>query len=286
MHIVEPLSIERFGTIQGNLAASVVVVTWRWDHETDRCLSSLNEQDRNDFEVLVVDNGAGLEIDLAKLLPGRSGALIALPENRGPSLARNVATEAAQARVVIFLDDDAEAAPDFVAAHLRVIDDGAVAVRGRVEPKTNTWINRLARTYDLGSSRVPATLNVEGNTAILRDALIEVGGFDPTLFGFEGTELTIRLLESFAPERIVYDPGPMIRHSYADSVSHYLKKSFRHGRMRPALEMAPLKAAGMRRASDPEYGVGAWLVAPIRWVGRAWEVAGFVVSKLVGQPKW
>ncbi|RDI69648.1 glycosyltransferase family 2 protein [Halopelagius longus] len=210
-------------------SASVVIVTYGTPRAVLReTLDALDEQTADDFEVIVVDNGVRFDLDELVERTERVSALVHLDGNYGVTVARNVGAEVAASDLLIFLDDDGIPDGDFVAAHRAAHDDGAVAVRGRVLPRSDSLYNRLQTWYDLGDERVPFTLNIEGNASIRRAAFREVSGFDESLSGragHEGIELTYRLLTSgYDREDIVYDPRPVIYHDYATDVRSYLRK--------------------------------------------------------------
>ncbi|MDS0295138.1 glycosyltransferase family 2 protein [Halogeometricum luteum] len=211
-------------------AVSLVVVTYRTDRDAfESVLSALRSQTDDDFELVVVDNG--VEWDLgARLREVEGGAVYAeLSRNCGVTLARNLGARLGDADLLLFLDDDAVPAPDFVAAHRRAhaaVD--VVAVRGRVVPQSRTFYNSLQRWYDLGDRPRPFLLNIEGNTSVARDAYRSVSGFDEKLggrAGHEGIDLTYRLVRAgYGRESIVYSPDPVVYHDYATSLLGYLEK--------------------------------------------------------------
>jgi GT2 family glycosyltransferase len=211
---------------------SVVVVTHQGGPELTACLRSLERQTDTQFEVVLVDNGRLGPDGLADF---RLLYIELAHANRGPSLARNVGSEAARGDVVAFLDDDAIADPHWVAGLRAVLADPAViAVQGQVLPKSrgNPW-NDFARHYWLGDHPHPWLIELEGNCAIRKAPLMSAGGFDPGLFGNEGAELTYRLRRIHPEEAILYDPRIVIRHDYADSMAQFIAKNYRHAR-RPA----------------------------------------------------
>lgn len=216
--------------------ASVVVVAYRTNQELIGCLEKLAVQSEQQFETIVVDNG-GNEAVLEELKTHRV-RYFRLKENFRPSLARNVGIEHARGAVVIFLDDDALAAPNFVAEHLRAQEQpGVLGVRGKVLPKTSSAFNKLALMYDLGDQPVPAYVDLEGNASFSREALRAVGGFNPAVFAGEGVELSYRLVQHFGGrEKLIYWPGAVIYHDYATGFRKYFRKMLRGAKMRVYLE--------------------------------------------------
>jgi peptidoglycan/xylan/chitin deacetylase (PgdA/CDA1 family) len=220
-----------FGAQTGVPAASVVVVT----HETPaaelaRTFGALGRQTDPGFELLVVDNGTGHDPESLLRGTGLSGTWFGLERNVGPNLARDFAAERARGDLLVFLDDDAVPADDFVASHLETYREGATAVRGRILPLTRSVYNQLATNYDLGDDDFPYLLDIEGNTAVDRETYLDVGGFGDAPWGHEGLVLTERLLELVGRETVRYDPRPVIYHDYACSLAELVDIRVRHAR--------------------------------------------------------
>jgi len=263
-------------TARHSPTATVVVLAWRWTNDIRDVLEGLGSQTIDDFDILVIDNGAGFEQALADLTGMPPVTYLGLPANVGAAAGRNAALSAASGEVLIFLDDDATPAPTLVAAHLAAYDrEGVVATRGTGLPKTDRFLSRAAFNYDLGPEPIPAFLNTENNCSIRRQTLAEVGGFAAHLFGHEGNELSLRLIDRYGPECIWYVPDAMVRHDDYDSVPHYFKKNFRMGAMAARIDLKRvrrLRPAARPRSADP-------LSIPLRLVGKACELAGYAIAK-------
>ena len=209
---------------------TVVVVLFRTERgEFRRVLDRLAEQTCDGFDVVLVDNGTDWDV------PGlaRSYAFVTtyveLAGNHGVTVGRNVGAAAAACETLVFLDDDALPAPDFVEQHARVHRERDVlAVRGRVVPRVDTIYNRLQNWYDLGDEPRPFYINIEGNASFDAAAFRAVGGFDEELTGragHEGIELSYRLAESTPDEdALLYHPAPVVSHDYATSLRGYARK--------------------------------------------------------------
>lgn len=105
-----------------SLRISVIICTRNRVQLLDKCLMSIKEQtlDAQDFEVLVVDNGSSdaTPILLEKYRDHLPLVTIAEPIV-GLSRARNTGWRAAKTDFIAFLDDDAMADPDWLAAGLQ-----------------------------------------------------------------------------------------------------------------------------------------------------------------------
>ena len=148
---------------------------------------------------------------------------------KGLSGARNSGVLAATGEVVAFLDDDAEAGPDWLARQLRLYADPAVlGVGGRVDP---LWEQGRPRHFPpeldwivgcshQGLPHVAAEVrNVIGASMSFRRIVFERAGLfdekmgrDATLRSCEETELCIRAVACMPNGRIVYEPESLATH--------------------------------------------------------------------------
>lgn len=219
------------------LSVSVVICCFteaRWELLLHGLASVQSQTLRPEQLVVVVDHNEDLYRRLG-LYQRLTGALLGVEvvENSGPpglSGARNTGVKAATGDIVAFLDDDAEAAPDWLARLVVLYDDPDVlAVGGRVEPVWESgrpahfpeeldWI--VGCTYK-GLPRVAAQVrNVIGaNMSFRSDVFERVGGFNASLgrqgdrpLGCEETELCLRASMGSPGTRVVYEPAAVVRH--------------------------------------------------------------------------
>jgi len=172
---------------------SVVICSYSEDR-WDRLIGALDSVRTQTFPpkqtIVVVDYNVDLYKRLIFTVPDA-----VIVENAGPkglSGARNTGAGIAKAEIVAFLDDDAEAEPDWLERLAAMYDDPDVlAVGGRVEPlweagRPGYFANELdwivGCTYR-GMPKVAAEVrNVIGANMSFRASVLErVGGFNTTL---------------------------------------------------------------------------------------------------------
>jgi glycosyltransferase involved in cell wall biosynthesis len=214
---------------------SIVVTTFNREDALDAVLRSLSRQHDRGFEVLVADDGSGPDtaglIERWKLKLGVSLTHVR-HEHHGfrAGEIRNRALLVARGDIVVFLDGDCLARPDFVGTHRRLAEPGwfvtgnrallsetlTVAVlRGGLEAESwgiREWVrrwrdgglNRLAPVLrlPLGPLRKLRPRQWQGarscNLAVWRSDLDTVDGFDAGFSGWgkEDSDLLVRLVHA------------------------------------------------------------------------------------------
>ncbi len=85
-----------------------MIVAWRARDDLLRCLSSLQQHVRLDYEIVVVDDGSGDGTPAAVREQFRDTRLVAKPQNEGLVAGRNTAVSHIRGRYVLMLDADTE----------------------------------------------------------------------------------------------------------------------------------------------------------------------------------
>jgi GT2 family glycosyltransferase len=222
--------------------ASVVIVTYNTPGRILAAnLQALARQTVSAFETIIVDNSDRKDIEpLIRAYPVR---YLKLRENFGLSLARNVGARHAGGEIVIFLDDDAIPARDFVEQHLQAHQrPGIAGLRGKARPRTRTIYNQLENQYDLGDEIFPFYISLEGNSSFKKNILLARGGFREELKGaggYEGVELSFRIVQHDGDRNsLIYYPGALIYHDYCGSFAKYVRKLKRHAGHKKMLQTA------------------------------------------------
>lgn len=164
--------------------------------ELARALASVRAQQLVDAQLVLVANGA--------LVPEYvwSDRLVVLPENVGIPGGRNVGAAAADARLVMFLDDDAELLDPRLLAEVvtRFRADpglGAMAIR-LVDEHGRTQCRHVPRLGVRSAERSGPVTHFIGAACVVRaSTFASMGGFDPRFFyAMEESDLSWRLLEN------------------------------------------------------------------------------------------
>lgn len=237
---------------------SVVVCNYNGEQHLPHCLDAVCALRGAVGEVIVVDNASSdrsREL-LAERYPEVS--VLALPDNRGPAVARNAGMRAARHRWVLALDNDAVVLPDLLEklAAAAVADPEAAIVQPRSvfdhEPTRvhydggsfhyaglialRNFYRPLAEAE--GSGVVPVDCAIAVALLLDRERVLALGGYDEGYFIlFEDLDLSYRL--RLAGQRILSVEDAIVRHrsgtagvSYREGPSYPRRRAYLHSRNR------------------------------------------------------
>lgn len=220
--------------------ASVVVVNLSRRDLLERCLESLWSQQFDDFEVVVVDNGS--TDDSLEYLRGVQDprlAVVSLDHNHGFAGGANAGIRATRGRFVATLNNDAEAAPGWLAALVDCLETNpAVGMaaskivlandRGRID-KVGHLIypdglnhGRGSGQPDVGQFEEPAeVLFPDGAAAIYRRTMLdETGLFDERFFAY-GDDADLGLRGRLAGWSCLYRPDAVVYHIHSATAGKF-----------------------------------------------------------------
>ncbi len=188
-----------------------------------------------DYEVIIVDDGSTDDTASAVRRSGDGRVIYRQVPQGGASAARNQALAIASGDVIVFLDDDAFVAPDFLARHLSIHERmPAALVAGGIRDVADVpGVNELAQACRLKTyHRHPMP---GGNASVRRAHLLAAGGFDESFnaYGWQDQELAERLLRGGLGRRFAW--GATILHYRPTAVvldaRHELERELDRGRM-------------------------------------------------------
>ncbi len=229
---------------------SVIIPTFNRKDSLRKTLDGLARQTHPaaQFEAVVVSDGStdGTDALLAEYARTSPYSLqVICQPNGGPALARNNGIENARGEVVVFLDDDVEPSPEFLAVHAAhhshqsdavviapMLPDPALLWR---EPAWIAWEHAmLEKQYAAWRSGAWAGCGpnnfYSGNASVRRTHLLAVGGFDEQFPRQEDVELAGRL-EKQCGVRFVYEPDAPGTHRPQRRFASWLAVPLAYGKL-------------------------------------------------------
>ena len=289
---------------------SVIIPAYNAAAFVQRAVDSVLAQTWQDLELLVVDDGSA--DDTVKLLGGYGDRLCLITQaNGGPAAARNRGLHAARGEFVAMLDADDWWEPGKLAEQVALLDAspdiGFCSTATRVVNGRGTTVGEWPCTPQCAPLTEALFINsasIAGSTSgvlVRRALLLEAGGFDTTLRGFEDPDLWIRLSArtSYAciPHAltvVVRTPGSVSSH--LPNMRAAMLASFRKNRtLLPASKRGSYWRAACAgaltdyaktawRAGDRRHGLGWAAEALLRSpLGRGRLALGLIVAMLRGE---
>ena len=227
-----------------NPLVSIVVVSFRGGTMLEQCLESLEKQDCTDKEIVVVDNGSGMDLAGKLAKDHRTCRWVTEPHNLGFAGGTNRGIAAAKGRLIALVNDDAVLAPNWITEMTALMraNPTAGAAAGLVidgnQPSlldsfgVGVSLDGMSRQLECGEPAniprsVKSVLAFSGCSCILRRAALkEVGLFDERFFAYcEDTDLSLRLIRS--GWQILACPSARSTHYYSHTGGRFsLKKLY------------------------------------------------------------
>jgi GT2 family glycosyltransferase len=211
---------------------SIVIVTWNSAKYLPCCIESLRHQTLTDFEVIVIDNGS-VDDSMANLeenWPILNLHVKRLPNNLGFAAANNIGARLARGQWLALLNADAFPEPDWLEKLIEATEDypdySSFASR-QIQANDPELLDGTGDSYHVSGVAWRRNINYPVNqyglsieeiftpcaaaALYLRDAFLEVGGFDEDFFSyFEDVDLGFRLrLHGY---RALFVPGAVVHH--------------------------------------------------------------------------
>jgi hypothetical protein len=268
----------------------------RWA-ETLAAVASVQAQQPPPAElIVVVDNNPALLARLTEQLPGVQ--VVANRRERGLSGARNTGVDRAASDVVVFLDDDAEARPGWLASLARnYADPHVLGVGGRIEPQWATrrpawwppefdWVVGCSYT----GQGTGVVRNLIGASSSFRRELFSDGGFVSGIgrstevarpVGCEETEFCIRATQRFPDGFFLHDDQAEVTHHVPadrERFSYFLSRCYAEGLSKAQVTESVGKQAGL--SSEWRYSTVTLPMGVLRGLGRllTGDLAGLLTA--------
>ena len=223
-----------------SMTTSVIICAYteaRWQQLLCAAESVRNQTTPVDEVLVVIDHNDELRNRAEQAMPW--ARVIASSGPAGLSGARNTGVAASKGEIVLFLDDDAVAEPDWLSHLISAYDDPCVlGVGGAANP---VWEQSAPRWWpaEFGwvvgcsyrgqpVSTAPVRNLMGCNMSLRRTVLKAVGGFDDGLgrgsdnaLGCEETELCIRARQLIPDGEFIFEPRAVVHHWVPESRSSW-----------------------------------------------------------------
>ena len=213
---------------------SIIIPTYNGQNRIGACLDALSNQTATaSYEILVIDDGSNDRT--AELVAQRNGVRLIRQQNAGPGAARNNGVKEARGDIILFIDDDCIAEPDWLENMLKPFDHPEVAgAKGAYLTRQKSLTARFVQIeyeekYDQLKKHPYIDLIDTYSAAFRRDVFLSSGGYDlsyPTA-SVEDRELSLRL--AHAGHKLVFQPKALVWHTHIDNMGGYLRKKFKNG---------------------------------------------------------
>jgi GT2 family glycosyltransferase len=269
---------------------SVIICAYTEDRWTALCaaMNSVQSQTRPASElILVIDHNPALLARSITNLAGPGVKIIKNQRKRGLSGARNSGIAASQGDIIAFLDDDAEAEPDWLEQlQASYADSRIFGVGGKIEPAWQGvhpgwfpeefyWV--VGCTYrGMPDESGPVRNLIGANMSFRREVFETVGGFREDVgrvgtrpLGCEETELCIRVYQNWADKFLLYNPRALVHHKVPASRTsrrYFAARCFSEGQSKALISQSVGAKDGL--ASEWSYTLQTLPKGVLRGLGR------------------
>jgi O-antigen biosynthesis protein len=211
---------------------SVVVAVYNGAATLGECLAGIARLEYPDYELIVIDDGS--TDDTAKIAEQHGARPISIP-NGGLSRARNLGIETAKGEIVAFIDSDAYPDPQWLYHIVTSMEEKQAAAAGgpNVLP---TGANFIEEVVDCAPGNPTHVLldderaeHIPGcNMAYRKDALHEIGLFDPT-HRAAGDDVDVCWKLLVRGHTIAFSPSAVVFHHRRGTVKSFLNQQRGYG---------------------------------------------------------
>ncbi len=221
-----------------SLSASVIIPAYNAEKTLGACLAALQNQTVK-AEIIVVDDGSA---DNTPALAHSYGVnVIALSQNQGRSIARNIGAEAADGEILLFTDADCEPTPNWVAEMLKPFkrDPAVVGVKGAYYCKQREPIARFTQIeledkYAKMAQQETISFIDTYSAAYRRDVFLANQGFDPRLiYSLEDQDFSFRL--AARGYKMVFAPNARVYHQHITQPFKYYQRKWTVGKWKTVI---------------------------------------------------
>ena len=232
---------------------SILIPAYNEKQSIASCLNSLISVVYDDKEIIVIDDAStDHTVQTVEKFLGKDVILVRRERNGGRAAALNSGLQRATGDVIITTDADTVVPSDWLQRFKSCFEQqGVVAVGGAYQAynKDKSLVNATSILDQIlnevfRKSLVPNKLSGV-NSAIRRDVLLDLGGFNENSWWSEDSELGWNLKRT---GKVVYDPDNVVNTTYPDTWSGIRKRKFYWG-----------YAMGLKFREQMPFNIKLWL---------------------------
>jgi GT2 family glycosyltransferase len=273
--------------------ASVVIPAYYSCDTLADCLDSLRAQTWRDFEIVLVNSSP--EDTTARIVSRYPEVRFEQsPVRLYPHAARNRAAGLAEGELLIFLDPDCRARPDWLERLVAAQDGGHPVVGGGMEVATTRWFERGVHLCKFswalsGLPPGPHPITPSANVCYHRRVWEAAGPLDGELWCGDAVLSWRAAARGFAPW---FEPRAVVEHRHAGSWGSFWQERFTRGQEFAAVRMAFFRWSRTRAGASAILAPLLLLLVLLRAGGDALRASSFGIFlwtlpvQLVGQLGW
>jgi len=221
---------------------SVVIPTYNREAQFLRCLESVTRQNypKNDYEIIAVHDGKHCDYDakrIKEILAAVPGSQFLTVSHRGVSGVRNKGISKSRGRLVLCIDDDCIADPNWIISFVKYMSGSpkTIAAGGQViAAKPQSYVQKYIAFKELLARPVrdrygQITTLITANVCFRRQVLLSVGGFNQKIpyAGGEDLDISIRLRSLGA---LGYCESARVQHEHRSTLRGLILQHIAYGR--------------------------------------------------------
>jgi len=184
---------------------SIVLAVYNGEKTIQETIDSVSKQTFSDFELIIINDGSNdSTLDVVSKIQDTRIKVFSYP-NAGLSVSRNRGIHCAAGEFIAFLDADDLWTPDKLEAQFKALQGNPQAAVAYswidLIDESSQFIRSAARTRATGNVHAKLLLtnflHTGSNPLIRKEALIQVGGFDESIFGPDDWDVFLRLAAQY-----------------------------------------------------------------------------------------
>lgn len=220
---------------------SIIIPTYCRPKQLSKCLESVSLLNfpRDDFEVLVVDDGSVMSPEgIVRGFGQRMNVTLLTLAHAGPAAARNTGASRSRGQFLAFTDDDCAPSPDWLRAFAKRLNESPDCMIGG--HSVNTLVNNpyseasqvlIDYLYThLNADGRPGSFFASNNICMSSEHFRAVGGFDISFprAAAEDREFCDRWMQR--GYSLIYAPEAIIFHSHSLTLKTFWRQHYNYGR--------------------------------------------------------